>query len=288
MSSGSIVGTPTSLPAPWKLVSGYLIGPTANLTDAALSGANLSGVALTGATLTGATLNNVSSGGITGTPASLPAPWKLVNGYLIGPAANLTGANLTGANLTSATLTGATITGANLQGSTLTKVSSGSIIGTPVALPPAWRLIKGYLIGPGATLKGAALASAPLSGTTLTTANLKGANLKKANLSSADMTGANLTLADMTGATLTGTNVTHVTWSSYHVSRRHEQQQPRQHLRRPHVGARERHERGRADCSDGFERATARAGERGVGVARLARDVDRGAARPACSSSGTR
>jgi uncharacterized protein YjbI with pentapeptide repeats len=79
-----------------------------------LQGADLSDVNLAGADLSGVYLAGVSSGGITGSAALLPQNWVLTDGYLIGPAANLTDADLSGANLTNADLDGANITGANL------------------------------------------------------------------------------------------------------------------------------------------------------------------------------
>jgi uncharacterized repeat protein (TIGR01451 family) len=163
----------------------------ANLTNASLSSAILSNANLTNAVLvhndvssanlTGATLTGVSSGGLFGTPAALPAPWIIAGGYLIGPGANLTGANLTGADLTGATLTGANLTNAiltrvnltganltnavltnavltsanvqqaNFSGATLTDVTSGSLTGVPSSLPAGWSIVNGYLIGPGAS-----------------------------------------------------------------------------------------------------------------------------------------
>ena len=71
-----------------------------DLTDATLSGVDLSGADLT----------NVKSGGITGTPSHLPTNWQLIDGYLIGPGANLGFANLSGVDLTGADLTGADLT----------------------------------------------------------------------------------------------------------------------------------------------------------------------------------
>jgi alpha-tubulin suppressor-like RCC1 family protein/uncharacterized protein YjbI with pentapeptide repeats len=77
----------------------------------------------------------------------------LINGYLVGPGANLSGANLTGANLSGVNLTGANLTNANLSGTDLTGailtgVRSGGITGTPSALPTGWALVNGYLVGP--------------------------------------------------------------------------------------------------------------------------------------------
>jgi uncharacterized protein YjbI with pentapeptide repeats len=247
--SGSINSSQLILPPGWQLVVGYIIGPGANLTganlmdvdltNADLTGADLTGAILTGATLTGAhldgatltgadlegatltgaTLTGVISGGITGPPASLPTDWKLVDGYLIGPFADLTGATLTGAelsntnlfgaNLNSAILTGANLTGAvltnadlpgaTLTGATLTEVYSGGITGPPASLPTDWQLINGYLIGPFADLSGADLTGVDLADTDLT-----GAILTYANLDQATLTATTLTNANLTGATLTG------------------------------------------------------------------------------------
>ena len=161
---GPVEGTPL-LPSEWTLLNRYFIGPNANLTqanlfgddlsDAKMSGAEMSGADLSGADLsnlnfmgtnlsntllTGANLTGVVSGSIVGTPLS-PAGWKLFNGYLVGPDANLSEAILTGIDLTGADLTGADLTGADLTG-----VISYSVVGTPF-LPEGWALLDGYLVG---------------------------------------------------------------------------------------------------------------------------------------------
>ena len=249
--SGSINSSQLILPPGWQLVVGYIIGPGANLTGANLmdvdltnadlynadltgadlTGANLTDANLTGATLTGtdlegATLNTnafnmwgLISGEITGPPASLPTDWRFVDGYLIGPYADLTGAtltgadlsgvNLSGANLTGATLTGAdltgaaltdaTLTGATLTGATLTDVQSGGITGPPASLPTDYQFINGFLIGPRVQLSGEYLAGLDLADMDLT-----GAILTYANLDQATLTATTLTNANLTGATLTG------------------------------------------------------------------------------------
>ncbi len=251
VSSGGIVGTPAALPSPWSDVSGYLIGPAAELTGAGLAGANLTNAdlegatladaTLTGATLADATLADVSSGGIIGTPAALPSLWSLIDGYLIGPQANLTGgdlagANLSGANLTDDILVGADINGTTLSGANLTFISSGGVTGTPAALPPEWSLVGGYLIGPDDSLVDADLNGLDLSQTTLTGARSSGitgtpaslpadwllvggyligpddeldfAELAGLDLTGADLAGAAISFADFTGANLTDANLT--------------------------------------------------------------------------------
>jgi uncharacterized protein YjbI with pentapeptide repeats len=190
--------------------------PAVNLTSAILTDANLTGsdvadATLTNTDLTGTTLTAVLSGGIVGTPSSLPSDWTLASGYLIGPGANLSDANLSdvdltnsdlvGANLTGADVVDATLTNAGLSGATLTSVSSGGIVGTPSSLPLHWMLASGYLIGPEANLSDADLSGVNLTNSDLSFANLTGANLSAANLTDAYLNSANLTDADLTGVT---------------------------------------------------------------------------------------
>jgi uncharacterized protein YjbI with pentapeptide repeats len=184
-----------------------------DMTDANLAGANLMGLNVSDATLTGAALSGAKSGGLVGAPIALPADWTIVNGYFAGPGADLayanllgqdlTGADLTGADLTDASLKGTTLAGAVLAAATLTGVESGSITGTPAALPPNWTLNTGYLIGPGSDLSGAALVNLDLAGADLEDAEV-GADLSGANLSGADLRGADLAEANISGTDLAG------------------------------------------------------------------------------------
>ena len=87
-------------------------------------GANLTGAIMTKSTITrtkfaGATLTSVQSGGVNGTPASLPTFWRLVRGYLVGPHANLARANLRNASLSTASLQFANLRGADLGNANL-------------------------------------------------------------------------------------------------------------------------------------------------------------------------
>lgn len=126
----------------------------ANFYGANLFGADLQGADLANVTLTKADINYVDladtdisgavfdtedpslsdyivSGGVTGTAAVLPPGFNLVDGYLVGPVANLSSADLSAADLagqdlldvnlsngvlTNADLTNADLTGANLDG----------------------------------------------------------------------------------------------------------------------------------------------------------------------------
>ena len=121
-----------------------------NLTGADLNGAHISLTDLSGANFTGADLSNVVSGSVIGAPL-LPGKWRIIDGYLVGPRANLSNAQFSGADLSHADLFDVRLTGANLSG-----VTSGSIGGSPI-LPKGWKLVGGYLVGPGANLTGAQL-----------------------------------------------------------------------------------------------------------------------------------
>jgi len=202
--SGGLVGQ-ALLPSGWHQVKGFLVGPGAwlsgaNLANAVLSGFNLTndvltGANLSGAQLTGALLQGVKSGQVMGIP-SLPAPWIIREGYLLGPGADLSetdltdfdlsDANLTGANLTASTLYGANVSQSIFTSAQLAGVSSGGLNGTP-ALSAGWFIGNGYLIGPGASLRSAELTgidfgTTDLNGTDLTAAHLQGANLASSSL----------------------------------------------------------------------------------------------------------
>ena len=273
--------------SPYKLISGSFVGPSANLTIANLSnvdlsnmdlsnsnliGANLTGARLTGTLLFGAklgdpkagasgqaTLIGVRSGAIrTSTECSSPGPicgwqvplppkWSLIGGYLIGPAADLTGANLDGLDLTQATVSSITgtgitgkpslpcgyfinggrfasflpvsnqiknmdLTGADMRCLKLDAIRTGGLTGTPI-LPAGWTLTNGYLSGPNADLSNQDFSGVDLRGIDLSAAKLRGtnfggANLNGVNMKNADLTGANLTGADLGNADLTSAKLT--------------------------------------------------------------------------------
>tara|TARA_R110000737_G_scaffold305106_1_gene312602 strand:+ start:1278 stop:4964 length:3687 start_codon:yes stop_codon:yes gene_type:complete len=176
-----------------------------NLTDAYVIDANLWNVDLAGADLTGTNLGGsnlrfASSGSIIGTPLVLPFPYSLVDGYIIGPhanllRANLKDANLTGANLTEAHLVHADLTGADLTGADLTiaDLTNANLTGADLT---------------GAALYNAGLTGADLTNAKLTDSDLTYARLDYADLTGADLSGAALYNADLTGADLTGADLT--------------------------------------------------------------------------------
>jgi hypothetical protein len=122
-------GTPAELPASWRVLSGLLIGPGANLSTSNLNGINLNGMNLTGADFTGANLSNTL----------------------------LTNATLVNVTLTNAVITNATFSTDN--DNKLAGIVSGGLVGTPGALPASgrFRIVQGYLVGPSANLSGSNL-----------------------------------------------------------------------------------------------------------------------------------
>ncbi len=138
VSSGTVAGTPASLPASWETAGGILIGPGAVLTGANLSQENLTGADLANAQLAGADLvkANVSNADLAG--------------------AQLSGANLSGANLTNATLAGADINSAQLSGANLSGTTVSSTTGAPATVPADWSVSSGMLTRiPSAVTSGA-------------------------------------------------------------------------------------------------------------------------------------
>jgi uncharacterized protein YjbI with pentapeptide repeats len=255
VTSGRITGTPSNLPAGWQLLSGYLVGPGANLTNADftnqnltnanLVGANLSNAIFSGTTLTGAdfaeaTLTNVAGRSIVGLPVNLPSPWRLSHGLLIGPTANLTGLDLSAIDLNQFDFTAANLSGSLFCGVDLTDVDFTStnvmnitfincnltrtdftgldvegiravgISGTPRGLPSNFKIINGFAIGPYANLSSLNLMNINFAGTNLHHASLAGANLSGANLANVDLTLTQFTDVNLSRANITNTNLTGV------------------------------------------------------------------------------
>ena len=195
-----------------------------NFGNANLSGADLAQANLFNANFDNANLNGIRSGGTLDIFSSeLPSGWSgMLGGYLIGPNAdlsgvdlsgldlsgvNLSGVNLNQANLSKADLSDANLSETNLMGASLSEVRSGGITGIPNTLPGGWHLIKGYLVGSEAYLRGADLSGADLSGFVLENANLDLANLSGSQLINADLSFASLQNANLSGANLTNADL---------------------------------------------------------------------------------
>ena len=164
VTSIGLVGTATfaGSSANYTIRSGFIVGPTVNLSSKTLTSINLSNVVLSSANFTSANLTNatLTAADISGTiftdatftgvisgqivsPAeasgvSLPTNFQLRGGFIVGPACNLSGGNLTnvdlsGINLANATITSSTnlsntlIVNATLTGITFTTVQKSQL-----------------------------------------------------------------------------------------------------------------------------------------------------------------
>ena len=238
MTGGTDVGKEPTLPANWKLVSGFLLGPTVNLNTADLTGIDLTDVNLTDATmtdstlteatvtrltLTGASLAGVTSGGIVGTPTALPTSWQLTSGYLIGPEANLFNADLSFLDLDDAILTGADLSYAYMQSASLrgADFSSANLDNATLTLSDLTNARLSYASLPDANFNRATMAGVSSGGISGTPRQLptswhlvngyllgQGADLTGAGLDSQNFSNYNLTDANFTGADVSGTNFT--------------------------------------------------------------------------------
>lgn len=208
--SGGIAGTPVNLSVDWQLFNGYLVGLSANLSNADLTGVDLSGKSFNEANFAGANLSNAKLEYTSFNNVSLInvsfANADLIYADLID--VDLSGADLTNADLAGAVLQRVSLSNANLEGTSLeyttlgAGVSSGGIVGVPFGLPSFVQLVDGYLTGLQMNLSGAELSGSDLSG-----ASLPEVDLSYADLSNSDLTDANLFMADLTGADLTGANL---------------------------------------------------------------------------------
>jgi uncharacterized protein YjbI with pentapeptide repeats len=200
---------------------------TADLTNARLIYASLNGASLSRAILAG-----VSSGSISGTPANLPSSWHLVNGYLLGQGADLTGAgldaqNLSNYNLTDANFTGADLTGADLSNAVLVAANFTDTWAYDADFTRAnldgatmTRTLANYASFANAIMTSASVENATLDNANLTYLNgrdasfkgssLQDVNLKYSSLYSADLTNANLRNA----ANASTANLNAITWNN--------------------------------------------------------------------------
>jgi uncharacterized protein YjbI with pentapeptide repeats len=146
-----------------------------NLTDANLTYVNFTGATLDGANLAGASLylNNKGYGGMSGVGTTFPVGFEVVDGYLVGPSADISGVDFAGGDFTGATLNSDVLDNDNFS---------------------------------GADLSGLDLDRSDLTGSNLTNANLTDANLTYVTFTGVTLDGANLTGAslDINGNTYSG------------------------------------------------------------------------------------
>ena len=176
--SGGMIGPPNSLPDGWLFGNGFLFGARSDFSGADLTGLDLSSVELE--FMNGPVVRDLS-----GNPTALPSGWVVVNGFLAGPTACLTGADLTDADLSKAELL----------------LSSGGIVGMPAKMPEDWTVRDGLLIGPKAQFW-----SMTLIDLNLTNVNLSKACFSLTSLVRVDFSGSNLSQSEFSWATLEDLN----------------------------------------------------------------------------------
>jgi len=161
----------------------------ANLTDANFSSANLTNAVLSGTNISNTDFSNsafrgLSSKDLVNNPSVLPANWKIISGYLVGPEANLAGAYLYGQSLSSLNISGANLAGANLSRTDLTDTN---------------------------------LSRSNLRNTNFFYSFMRGTVISNADLSGADLTGAYIDGTDFRGSKLA--NVIRRCTDNYNCSR---------------------------------------------------------------------
>jgi uncharacterized protein YjbI with pentapeptide repeats len=209
--SSNLTGFP-KLPRGYRLANGYIVGPSANLTNADLSGSNLSGLDLSNAKLIG-----VKSGSIKGRP-KLPHSWQLHNGYLFGKDADLSHSEITSVDLGNIDISSATLAGAKWR----------RISGSP-ELPINYSIRSGYLIGPSANLSGANLSGMTFRKVSLQHSDMREANLNQVRFEEVDLSESNLTSTDLSRSifekvnlsksNLSGSNLNQASFTDVNINR---------------------------------------------------------------------
>ena len=183
----------------FKFVSGYLIGPYANLTRNDFTDQDFSGTNLTGVDFTNSKLLNIKSGNIVASPA-LPifpdSTFSLRGGYIIGPGVDLSNSDLSGIDLSNVT-----ITNANMINSGFVNIKTGGVKGTTPYLKPKYSLRNGYIIGDSVDLSGADLSGQSLANAYFTNTNITNAVFTNSILSVAK-SGGNMRYNDATKSSM--------------------------------------------------------------------------------------
>ena len=209
---GSITeNTLVKLPENYSFYNGYILGP----------GVNLDGVDLTQFDFSSPTYTNLKLTNIIGTPI-LPSGYVMRGGFVVGKYMNFSNEDLSkldfsGLDVSNSIFTGAKITALNLTDTIMNNVVSGNIEQTLIfAKEYTYKLVNGFLIGPGTIFNGAQLSSVDLRGVTFNQSqglNIVGIpklpieykvinkNIVGPNV---NLTGANFEFSDLSEANLRG------------------------------------------------------------------------------------
>ena len=198
LQSGNTIGKTYSLKdndKRYKQRGGYILGPDVDMSRRVLKDLDLSDINLHNADFSNTKFINIKSGKIQGTPI-LPKGYKIMNRYIVGPFVNLENAVLRDEDFTGMNLSGVNLTGANLN-----RITSGNVTHDKnTKLPTNYKIVNGYIIGPGVNLTNAKLMNTDLSDNIY----LSHVNAKGVDFTGAKLTGATLENADLSSAILTG------------------------------------------------------------------------------------
>ena len=183
-----------TLPAGFKVVDSYLVGPGVNISGADFSGADFTGAKLSTGSLTDDNFTNADLSNV-----------DLDRTDLTG--SNLTNANLTGTDLGYDTLNGVTLDNADLTGAFLyiSGYAYNGISTVGATLPAGFKVVDSYLVGPGVNASGVDFSGGDFTGASLNTGTLTDDNFTNANFA-----GADLDQTDVNGSTFTGVNLSGV------------------------------------------------------------------------------
>jgi uncharacterized protein YjbI with pentapeptide repeats len=199
------------LPRGWAVAGGRLVGPGADLSrvqfgESKLSGAVLDGADLSGSDLSRALLDGVRGRGVfTDRGTRLPVGWKIVNDTLFGPSANLDDVV---ADLRLNRNASTSFTGVDLRQASLKNIALSGVTGSPL-LPPRWKVVDGYLIGPTAVVPYSQIRSiASVSQENLPAGYVKFADgIAGPNMSFSRFVPRELTNVDISGSSFVGSDL---------------------------------------------------------------------------------
>ena len=141
------------------------------------------GSSIDGADLSAATIRFVRTGGLTGTPASLPSDVVLASGYLFAPASTVVGGDFVGVDLGAADFGGGFASGSDFSGARMPQTVAFADLS--------------FTTLDGADMSGSSARSTALGGASLIAVDLSGTELRSSGLPNAQIVGSDFSNADL-------------------------------------------------------------------------------------------
>lgn len=202
----NIIGNPI-LPSGYKLINATIIGSGVKLFNLDLSGIDMTSIKLintkfvnvnlTNTILKNSDIKGVYTLNIIGEPI-LPDGYKMLNKHIVGPGVDLTNADLKNIDFRDIDLRDCNLTNTDFRNANLKGVISGNIIITDwePKLPIGYKLVSGFIVGPGIHLENAMLKNINNSNDLI--------SFKDVNLEDSVLTGANMLSVSFNGFTSKG------------------------------------------------------------------------------------